>query len=84
MIGAQFAADAAHKALEENKFSYRFFKEEYDERWKERLAPGINKGLFYRNLLFKMSDSQMSFAFKMVKKFGIGFLGKMDFDLLLS
>ncbi len=84
LIGAQFAADACNKALEENKFSYKFFKGEYDERWKERLAPGIKKGLFYRNLLFNMSDFQINAAFKLISTFGHRFLEKLDFDLLLS
>ncbi|MBI4010184.1 MAG: NAD(P)/FAD-dependent oxidoreductase [Candidatus Aenigmarchaeota archaeon] len=84
LIGAQFAADACHKALEENKFSYRFFKEEYDERWKERLVPGIKKGMFYRKLLFSMSDSQINVAFRMIKTLGYRLLEKLDFDLLLS
>ena len=84
LIGAQFAADACNKALEGNKFSYKFFKEEYDERWKERLAPGIKKGLFYRNLLFNMSDSQINVSFKLINTFGHRFLEKLDFDLLLS
>ncbi len=84
LVGAQFAADACNKALEENKFSYRFFKEEYDERWKERLSSGIKKGLFYRNLLFNMSDSHINVAFKLISTFGYRFLERLDFDLLLS
>ena len=84
LIGAQFAADACDKALTEGKFSYKFLKEEYDVKWKERLSPGIKKGLFYRNLLFNMSDFQLNVAFKLVKTFGYGLLEKLDFDLLLS
>lgn len=84
LIGAQFAADACDKALQENKFSYKFLKEEYDRKWKERLAVGIKKGLSYRKMFFGMSDFQMSMVFKMAKIFGSRFLEKMDFDLLLS
>lgn len=84
LLGAQFAADACNKALEENKFSYKFFKEEYDERWKEKLALGIKMGVFYRKLLFSLSDFQMNVAFKFIEKFGYRFLEKLDFDLLLS
>ena len=84
LIGAQFAADACDKALAEGKFSYKFLKEEYDVKWKERLLPGIKKGLFYRNLLFNMSEFQLNVTFKLVKRFGYSFLEKLDFDLLLS
>lgn len=84
LIGAKYAADACDKALGENKFSYKFFKDEYDLKWKERLAVGIKRGLFYRKLIFGMSDLQMNIAFKLMKPFGKNFLEKLDFDLLLS
>ncbi len=84
LIGAQFATDACDKAIKGNKFSYKFFKEEYDRRWKEQLAVGIKRGMFYRNLIFGLSDFQMNVAFKIIKAFGYRFLEKIDFDLLLS
>ena len=84
LLGAQFAADACDKALLENKFSYKFFKDEYDLKWKEKLAVGIKKGLFYRKLIFGLSDLQMNIAFKIIKPFGKNFLENLDFDLLLS
>ncbi len=84
LIGAQYAADAANKALEEDKFNFKFFKEEYDEKWKQELSVGIKRGLLYRKLLFMLSDFQMDVAFKTIKLFGYRFLEKLDFDLLLS
>lgn len=82
LIASQICADAVEKAFEENKFDYKFFKQNYDLKWKKILAPAIKKGMMSRKMLYLLSDSQMNVLFKMIKLFGYKILNRFDFDLL--
>lgn len=82
LIVSQICADVVDRALEENKFDYRFFKQNYDLEWKKKLVPGINKGMMFRKLLYLLPDSQVSLMFKTIKLFGYKILNRFDFDLL--
>ncbi len=44
LIGSEYAYEACKKALESNKYDYEFFKEEYDKKWKSKLAWPIIQG----------------------------------------
>jgi geranylgeranyl reductase family protein len=63
LIGANFAAEACTKALREGNYSHQFFKENYDNVWKNKLTWPIKKGLFMKNLIHSFSDRQLSFLF---------------------
>jgi geranylgeranyl reductase family protein len=83
LIGANFAAEACIKALEKEDYGSEFFKENYDDVWKNKLAWPIKKGLIMKNLIHSFSDGQLSFLFSaanatMIKKL----LEFTDMDLL--
>lgn len=66
LIGTDFVADACIKALEREDYSLKFFKENYDDVWKNRLAGPIRKGLIMKDLIHSFSDRQLSFLFSAV------------------
>jgi geranylgeranyl reductase family protein len=68
LIGANFAAEACIKALEKDDYSYQFFKENYDDVWKDKLAWPIKKGLITKNLIHSFSDNKLSFLFSIINK----------------
>jgi len=45
LIGAGFASLACIKSLEKENYSCQFLKENYDEKWKQKLAKPIERGL---------------------------------------
>ncbi len=45
LIGSEYGYEACKKALEMNKYDYEFLKEEYDKKWKSKLAWPIIQGL---------------------------------------
>jgi len=83
LIGANFASDACIKALDEEDYSSKFFKENYDNVWKNRLAGPIRKGLIMKNLIHSFSDRKLSFLFSAVNATRIKkILEYADMDLL--
>ncbi|MBI2547376.1 MAG: NAD(P)/FAD-dependent oxidoreductase [Candidatus Aenigmarchaeota archaeon] len=82
LIAAQICADAVEKAFEENRFDYDFFKKHYDTEWKNKLLPGIRKGLLLRTVLYNLPDFHVNLLFKGIKLFGNNILSNFDFDLL--
>jgi len=83
LIGANFAAEACIKALEEEEYDSKFLKKNYDEAWKEKLAWPIRKGLIMSRLIHSFSVDQLDFLFSSISK---GKLTKLleitDMDLL--
>ncbi len=55
LIAARIAADACKKSLNEEKYDYSFLKENYEEKWKERLRWPILKGFGIRNTFNNLS-----------------------------
>ncbi len=82
LTAAQICADAANKALDENRFDKTFFKNNYDAEWKKKLSMGIRKGMIMRKTFEIFSDSHTNLLFKSLKLFGHKVLTKLDFDLL--
>ncbi len=83
LIGTEFAAEACVKSLEEENYSYQFFKENYDDVWKNKLAWPIRKGLFMKNLIHSFSDWQLSLLFSTINATKIKKLLEFtDMDLL--
>jgi geranylgeranyl reductase family protein len=80
-IGAKYAAEACIKALETNDFSKNFLLNNYDKKWKKELEGPIKKGLLFKKIFSKISDSHYSFS--LVKKLGISKLSSFfDMDFL--
>lgn len=82
-VGAEHAGKAIVKSLQSNDFSERFFKKNYEKRWKRELAGPIRKGI----LMKKISSSVLinRYSFSLVQKvritrlssfFDMDFLGK--------
>jgi geranylgeranyl reductase family protein len=82
LITSKICADATIKALENNKFDKTFLRKNYDLVWKEKLEHAIKKGLFYRKFLNLFSDKGLNLLFSLIKKFGVIYLEKFDYDLL--
>lgn len=83
LIGADYAADACIRGLKEENYSSEFFKENYDNIWKNKLAWPIKKGLIMKNLVHSFSDAQLSFLFSAVNTTRVKKLLEFtDMDLL--
>jgi geranylgeranyl reductase family protein len=81
LIASEICADAVIKALKKNRFDKKFFKQNYDRKWKEKLSLPIIKGLMLRKIFNKLPDKGLSSLFYFtgyVKRF----LEKWDMDLL--
>ncbi len=83
LVGARFAANACIKAVEEKRFDYNFLKENYDKRWKEKLALGIRRGMLLHRTLHFVPDWMLSFGFTLAKPFSSLF-SNLDMDLLFD
>lgn len=81
LIASEICANTLIKALNKKRFDENFLKE-YDVAWKEKLAKGIKKGIFYRNFLNIFSDNCLNALFYLIKKFGIKYIERFDYDLL--
>lgn len=80
LIAAEICADACIDAIENDKFDEKFFKENYDKRWKKILFIPIIKGLILRNIFNILLDTDLNFLFYFLghrKKF----LENWDMDL---
>lgn len=81
LAASEICANACMKSLEKNIFDKKFFMENYDKRWKEKLSKPIRKGLMLRKLFNMLPDFGLNFLFYAAahrKKF----LEKWDMDLL--
>ncbi len=83
LIGARFAANACYLALEKNRFDYDFLLENYDKKWKEKIAPGIRRGMLLHRALHFVPDKLLSFSFTAARPFR-GILNNLDMDLLFD
>lgn len=85
LIGAGYCARACVDALKEERFDAEFLTRAYDERWKERLAKPIKRGLLYRRVIYGSNDQASDRRFNVIlwlaKRFKF-ILGKWDMDLL--
>lgn len=82
LIGARFAADACLQALKRNRFDYIFLKENYDKKWKKKLAPAIRRGMFLHRSLH-LPNWIIDFAITTAKPFS-SLLNNLDMDLLFD
>jgi len=81
LTASKICADAAIKSLEEGRFDKRFFKGNYDKKWKEKLSLPITKGMMLRKFFNLLPNNCLNFLFystSHAKKF----LERWDMDLL--
>ncbi|MEM5794249.1 MAG: NAD(P)/FAD-dependent oxidoreductase [Candidatus Aenigmatarchaeota archaeon] len=78
-IGAEYAAKACVKALEENDFSESFFLENYEKKWKKELAWPIRKGLILKKIFSRFSGNKILFdIFLNLKLYKLAYFLNMD------
>ncbi len=82
LIGANFVANACLQALKKNRFDYIFLKENYDKRWKKKLAPAIKKGMFLHRFLH-LPNWVIDFTITTARPFSF-VLNNLDMDLLFD
>jgi len=80
LIGAGFASLACIKSLNQKNYSYNFLKENYDEKWKEKLTKPIKNGLLL-NKLVHYSDKLFDFSIRF-GEIAKPIMEEMDMDLL--
>ena len=51
LIGAKIASDACKNSLKKGRYDYNFLKENYDNKWKEKLRLPVIQGLMARNFI---------------------------------
>lgn len=68
-ICAQIAGEAIVKAFQKNDFSEKFFKQNYENKWKRKIGKGIKRGMFVKKVFEKIQDKPL--AFSAIKKLGI-------------
>ncbi len=83
LIGARFAANACFRSLNQKKYDDNFLKKNYDDKWKEKLALGINRGMMLHRSLHFIPDWMISFGFMIAKPFS-SILNNLDMDLLFD
>ncbi len=81
LIASEICADATKKSFEENRFDKKFFKENYDNKWKKELALPITKGIVLRKFLTLLPDNGLDFLFYSTSH-AKRFLEKWDMDLI--
>jgi len=81
LIAANTAYAAVVKAFARNDFSESFFAENYEKVWKERLAPGIRKGLLLRKILYLDGDRWIDCLFRLAAR-ARKLIENWDVDLL--
>lgn len=78
-IGAEHAARACIKALEEKDFSEKFFLENYEKKWKKELTWPIKKGLILKKIFSQISNNKILFdIFLGFKIYNLAYLLNMD------
>ncbi|MCS7105927.1 MAG: NAD(P)/FAD-dependent oxidoreductase [Candidatus Aenigmarchaeota archaeon] len=78
-IGAECAAKACIKALEEKDFSEKFFLENYEKKWKKKLALPIRKGLILKKVFSCFSKNKLLFeTFLNLKLYNLAYFLNMD------
>lgn len=83
LICAGFAGLACVKSLREERYDHDFLKENYEDKWKEKLRQSILKGLFFKNLIHYFSDWQLNIVFSVINTVRLTkFLENFDMDLL--
>lgn len=80
LIASQVCANAAMKALREKNFSRKFFVENYDKKWKQKIGNAIKRGMLI-NKIMKSHDKAVS-AVMAVGKAGSKIFTKLDMDLI--
>ncbi len=80
LLGAGYCANTCIKAVNKEDFSSRFFKQEYDNKWKSHLGGPIKRGMLFRRLL-SGSNTKMNLLLGVAKYFKF-ILEGFDVDLL--
>jgi geranylgeranyl reductase family protein len=75
---AKIAGEAIVKAFQSNNFSEKFFKKNYENKWKRKIGKGIKRGMLIKKVFEKIQDKPL--AFSAIKKLGIGSLAEF-FDV---
>ncbi|MEM5766218.1 MAG: NAD(P)/FAD-dependent oxidoreductase [Candidatus Aenigmatarchaeota archaeon] len=79
-ICSEIAGRAIVKSLEENDFSEKFFIENYDKKWKEKLVWPIKQGLFFKRIF---SGFSMLAFFPLIRGLGLTKIADfLDVDFL--
>lgn len=81
LVASKICANACIDALENEIFTKNFFQENYDKKWKEKLALPMLKGLMLRKVFNKLPDNELNILFSStghIKKI----LERVDMDLL--
>lgn len=61
-ICAKIAGDAIIRSLEQNDFSKEFLLENYDKKWKEKIAWPIHQGMFFKHIFSQISSVPLVFS----------------------
>lgn len=77
---AKVCAEATIKALRQKDFSRKFFMENYDRKWKEKIGQGIKRGMLVHKMM-KSNDKAVS-ALMLVGRMGSRIFTRMDMDLI--
>lgn len=80
-ICAEIAGEAIVKAFHKNDFSEKFFKENYERKWKRKIGNGIKRGMTVKKIFTKIQDKPL--AFSAIKRLGITSLAEFfDVDFI--
>lgn len=80
-ICAEIAGEAIVKAFQKNDFSEKFFKENYERKWKRKIGSGIKRGMTVKKIFTKIQDKPL--AFSAIKRLGITSLAEFfDVDFI--
>lgn len=70
LLSAEIAAQTILKAFHKKDFSERVLRE-YDIRWRDKLEPELNTGIYLRELFSRLSDNQIDALFNFAKRDGV-------------
>lgn len=80
-ICAQIAGEAIVKAFQKNDFSEKFFRQNYENKWKRKIGKGIKRGMLAKKIFEKIQDKPL--AFSAIKRLGITSLAEFfDVDFI--
>ena len=80
LLCAQIASETVSRAFSLNDYREGIFQE-YESRWKKKIAPELKAGKLIRNVFGKLSDRQIDFLMNIAKQDGImPVIKNADFD----
>lgn len=82
LIGAKIASEACKACLDSGNFDSQFLKKNYDDKWKEKLAGPIKRGLWLSNVIHSTPDWLLDFGFRIGKYMSPVLDNFLDEDML--